>query len=354
MGITGNEKKQENYKETSESSTHHQKAGLKNSSIQRAQSAKRNNYHSKHKFTVDDWARRLEKHLNSLSQVHRETVFGYLEPIRSGINKATKDDGLDEFEHFESVKESFEYNLLIKATPYILCKRPLNKSVEKWAKKLTMRRKYSWKDWLISQRESIQINAKSYRLVFNEIGDLTDFGLPDSEWIPPINSPNPFVTSPEDCLIELEKTYLIQKLFAIIGDLDRKRAQEFLRIFLTQMNGFDITSKFGEKLAIPENDVANFKIQMIEAVRKFLIAIDPDLEKKITLYKLSKGKTWKIQRSTREERRALYRDPYAGQKIACILRVLRVIDGGKGEGPAPCKLEAVADKSEAAEKNEVA
>jgi hypothetical protein len=55
-----------------------------------------------------------------------------------------------------------------------------------------------------------------------------------------------------------------------------------------------------------------------------------------------------------DKRNNLFLHPYLGQRIACTIRVLSLVDGGKGEGPTLCKSEAVADKSEAAAKNEVA
>jgi hypothetical protein len=55
-----------------------------------------------------------------------------------------------------------------------------------------------------------------------------------------------------------------------------------------------------------------------------------------------------------DTRNNLFLHPYIGHRIACTIRVWSAVDGGKGKGPAPGKPEAVADKTEAAVKNEAA
>ena len=55
-----------------------------------------------------------------------------------------------------------------------------------------------------------------------------------------------------------------------------------------------------------------------------------------------------------DKRNSLFLHPYLGQRIACTIRVLSLINGGNEEEPALCNLEVVGDNNEAAVKNEAA
>jgi hypothetical protein len=245
-----------------------------------------------------------------------------------GIHDATKDDVLLEWESLEQQKESLGYNLLIKAIIYILCRQPSRNSVYRWAKRLAGKRKYSWMTSLIRQRESIQIMPNPQRLIFDEDRNIVDFSFTDSEWKPLIDPPS-HDCDPEKFLLDMETHRKVELLPSIIGSLKRKRSSEYLQILLAQLDGLDVKSCHGPQFGIPEVNVAARKNQLKEALREILIQDDPDLADRIAIYQAQRGKSWNIERSTFEERKALHRDPYAGQKIACTIRVWRAIDGNK-------------------------
>jgi hypothetical protein len=308
----------------------HQKNGTKNLKNKKSKSPDKIKNHPNQRLTVDDWANRLKRYLNMYSRRERETVFSYLIPIREGIHDATKDDVLVEWESLEQQKESLGYNLLIKAIPYILFRQPSRNSVYKWAKRLAGKRKYSWMTSLIRQRESIQIMPNPQRLIFDEDRNIVDFSFTDSEWKPQIDPPS-HDCDPEKFLLDMETYKKVNLLPSIISSTKRKRTSEYLQILLAQLDGLDVKPDHGPQLGITEENVTPFKNQLMETLRKILIQDDPELADRIELYKAQRGKSWNVERSNFEERKALHRDPYAGQKIACTIRVWRAIDGNKGK-----------------------
>jgi hypothetical protein len=336
-------KAQKKLRNKSGTNSHYPKKGIEHSQIKRASSPDNTKNHQNQRVTVTDWAYRFKLHLNLLSQDQCEIVFLYLIPIRNGIHDAAQDDVLRELESFEQIKESFEYNLLIKAIPYILSKKPKKSSVYRWAKRLAVKRKYSWMTSLIRQRESIQIMPNPYKLIFDEERNIVDFSFTDSEWKPQINPPG-HDCDPEKFLLDMETYKRVDLLPSIIGSSKRKRTSEYLQILSAQLDGSDVKSGHGPQFGIPHENVASIKNQLKEALRKILIQDDPDLADRIVLYKAQRGKSCKIEKSTFEERRALHRDPYSGQKIACTIRIWRALDGNKRQAADSDEIQAGAVK----------
>jgi hypothetical protein len=181
------------------------------------------------------------------------------------------------------------------------------------ARDITYRRKASFYDYLIRQRENIQSQAKNFTIENDEEGNIADVGYPDYEfdYCSFINPPDFSKTNPEQCCIHAEIHQKLRQIPAILSNSSRTRAQEYLRIFILQMKGVDVASEHGPDLCIPEKKkVASYKFHL----KKFLIVIfselDPDLLDKIATSKAQKGKKWKTEKSTFEERKALFRDPY--------------------------------------------
>lgn len=302
------------------------------SHIEHSKSRESNKSHPNQRVTVEEWTNRLKEHMNKLSEKQRRILGSYWQPISDGIHEATKNDRLEGLEKFEEKKESLEYNLLIKGTPYLLSNRPQKKSVKKWAKKLTSKRKYTWKSSLIRQCEAIQVMPRPYAIVFEEDGSIADIGLADCEWKLQIKPPG-HNSNPEKFMLEMEIYRIVSLLTSIVGSSKKKRASEYERILELQLNGVDVKPEHGKQLGIKGDEVANRKIQAKKFAGQIFADIFPELENSQSLYRAQKGKTWHVTRSTFKERGALYQDPYVEEKEPRTIRVWKVIVGSKGQEP---------------------
>jgi hypothetical protein len=274
----------------------------------------------------------LKLHLGRFSQHEREIVFSYLIPIREGIHEATKTENLYELEKFDEIKECFEYALLMKGTPYLLSNRPQEKYVKKWAKKLTSKRKNSWKTSLIRQREAIRVMPRPCAIVFEEDGDIIDFSFCDSDWKPQINPPG-HSSDPEKFLLEMEIYQIVSLLPSIVGSSKKKRSLEYQRVLELQLSGVNVTPDHSKRLGVKCGEMASVKHQAFKVGGESLAKIFPELERAQTLYWTQKGKTWHVKRSTFEVRGALYQDPYVEEKEPRTIRVWEVIVGSRGQEP---------------------
>ena len=187
--------------------------------------------------------------------------------------------------------------------------QPSGKSVIKWAKKLCAKRKNSWHDSNIRQRENVHISAKPFHIEYDECGNVVDVGLSDLGYLPIVNAPNPLYCTSEDFVINQELTEIIRQLPSKVGSLKKKRAAEYKRILKLQLSGVDVKPCHGTQLGIKSAEVASLKLQAFNCAGKILSGIFPELKKAQALYKDQKCKKWKIDRSTFEERKGLYRDP---------------------------------------------
>jgi hypothetical protein len=301
----------------------------------KTQNVNQKKIHSNKRSTVDDWHKRYIQHLSRLSHQDRAILKPYLFPIFKGINKATVRDGLGEFERFDEVKESFGYELIIQNSDYILAKRPPENKIIRWAYRLTSIRKPSWGNSLIRQWETMAIHSAQYKRIEyrDEETDMiaTDVTLANSEWLPPIDPPNPFNNNPEEMILEFEALHKVQQLPDAVGSIPKKHAAEYQGILEAQLGAIDVKSEHGVMFGIQDDDVKDIKHQAIEAAREIVAEGDEETAEKQQLYKAQKGKKWKANKSTFKQRKALHRYPYAEEHEPKLIRLWRVVDGQKGK-----------------------
>jgi hypothetical protein len=281
-------------------------------------------------------------------------VHKYWPDITKGIDHTIKERHLREFDRLYEAKECYEYELIKKLVLNIQENRLPKRKIFNWARGLARIRIPTWYNSLIRQRESIQILNEPCELEFDETGNVTDIGLVNSEWMPIVNPPNPYAASPEDLIINCELSQIIKQIPSIVGNLKRKRASEWKRILELQLSGVDVLPKHGKRLGIKSCEVASLKHQALKIAGEILAAIFPELVGVQALFWAQKGKTWHVEKSTFKERCVLFRDPHVSRKIACTLRTLSVIDGGKVKKPDRWNTEMATRKSDIAINDEAA
>ena len=271
-----------------------------------------NNFPS-HQCVSDEWASRVKAMLKGLSKTESDIVSGFWEKIVGMINYTIGlDSELSELESLEAKKFNLECYHLIKGIEYL--KKNKLKKLKRFrqARKITYWRKLSMHDSLIRQRENIQINGKNYKIEKDDEGHTIDIGYPDPEfdWASLVYFPDISKMDPEQFCIQAEMYQKLNQVPSLLLSSNKKRAPEFLRIFETQMQGVDVSSDHGPELGIDEENIANFKHQLIEYLRVIFSEADPELSDKINTYRAQKGKEWEVKKSTADERKALFRDPY--------------------------------------------
>ena len=285
--------------------------------------------HTRKRLTVDDWCKRYLKRIAPLRSDQRHSLELYMPAIRKGIEFATSWDGLDRLENFEKLRECFEYELLIKSVDHLLAKRYPKRAVTKWAKKLTSKRKYSWFDVLIRQREAIRIHAQPFILERDDEGEIVDVGQPEPESSPQLNLPNPYWSNPEEFLLDMETFQNIQQLPSKVGSLPKKRAKEYQWILESILDGKKLSSKAAEMHGIPAKNLTSIIHQAKKEARAQVAEDDEELAKQYSISKEQKRKKHTIKKSTFKDRKPLYRKAYSEEMEPRLIRHLRKIDGGK-------------------------
>ena len=251
--------------------------------------------------------------LVGLSETESEIVSDFWVKIDGIINYSNGlDNGKGELESLEEKKFNLECYHLIKAIEYLKKYNPTELMISSQARKITYWRNIALHDSLIRQRENIQINAKDYKIQKDDEGNAIDVGHPDPEfdWVSLVYFPDISKMDPQQCFIQAEKYQKLNQVPSLLFSSNKKRAPEFLRIFETQMQGVDVLKEHGPELGIDEENIANFKHQLIEYLRVIFSEADPELSDKINTYRAQKGKKWEVKKSTAKERKALFRDPY--------------------------------------------
>jgi len=118
------------------------------------------------------------------SQSQQKILERYRNIILKGIEAATRYDKLDGLESFEQIKEAFSIELVLKWTEEILHKGPDEKKIFLLAKRYTFRRKASWYNLLIKQREAIQAASEQHILECDSEGNIADFGPAPIHYLP--------------------------------------------------------------------------------------------------------------------------------------------------------------------------
>jgi len=303
-------------------SERHQKSGTKKSGLTANKGS-----HPNQLLTVDDRKRRLQEALNCLSAKQREIVYANWPEIARGIDYALQRGELSEFDRLFDIKESYEYELVTKHVNDILEGNVSNRKIVNWAKGLALKRKPSWHNCLFRQRESIRLRCKPCKIEYDETGNIADLGFADAEWMPIVNPPNPFAATAEDLVINKELSTIIRQLPSIVGSSKRKRASEYQRILQLQLSGVDVKRKHAKQLGIKSDQVASRKHQAIKFAGQILAEIFPDLKEAQAVFRVQKAKSWNVERSTFEKRKALYRKPYCEEMQPRTIRVWGVVDG---------------------------
>jgi len=260
----------------------------------------------------------------------------YRPVIRKGIQAATVDDKLRDYEHFEAKKECYEYELLIRLSRTFFSESPMLKTVKNWARKLTNIRKPSWHVAGIRQRESIQVMSGDHIFEYDDAGTIIATGLDNQDRIPHFSLSRQVDCDPEQSMIAKEQHMIVDQFAKHLRNSKKKRASEYLRIYQLQMSGVDVGEQHSTLLGIPKNKVKNYKHQMVEELRKFICSIDPDTLKQIGIFKGQKGKNWEVEKSTFQERTELNRvNPDGEEKKPKNLRVWRVLPGGEKKPQRP-------------------
>lgn len=286
--------------------------------------------HSNKKLTSDDWAHRLKKHFDNLSRGEQELLKSYWPFILKGISRAVRYDNLDKLERFEELKESFEYALLIQGAEYFMREKPERKSVSFWAMKHTLRRKQSWYLSQIRQRENIQTIADDFILVKDEEDEITEIGLPESNWEPTLKLLDPSNLTPEEYLIALENYHKIKQFLHEAWSLKiRKHTKLYLQILEMILSGVEVLPKHAVLFGIPKEKMASFKNQAINWMMEIIGQEDEEIFKKQEIFRAQKKKKWRIEKSTFQQRRELHQDPYYEKPH--LIRHWKIIKGN-GQG----------------------
>ena len=282
-------------------------------------------------LTVADWVNRLARHMNTLSEEEQEVVKGYWPAIRKGVELATEADvDLQELEMLAKREECFEYYLLMKATPYILENCPSEKHEVYWAKRQTQRRKLSWYNDLIRQRDNIRVAAGGHRLCRDEESRITDVGLSDRKWVPVADPPNPWKADPEEMLLALEDTRTLEKLLERVGTLAGTNARKYQWILEQWLAGTEPTPDDGPSLGVKADYVTILKHHAKKYAMRIMAEQDVGIAEKQAWAKSSSAEKRTIKKSTSKELKALYRyTRYAEEMKPGPVRHLRVIDGQK-------------------------
>ncbi len=77
----------------------------------------------------------------------------------------------------------------------------------------------------------------------------------------------------------------------------------------------------------PRRRSESLKRQTYRFAGEIFVKTFPDLKEKQRVYRTQRGKKWEIEKSTFDERKALYRDPYKAQFQPSPIRHIRVVNG---------------------------
>lgn len=269
----------------------------------------------KKRKNIQDPYSRYKKALAPLTKDQRNMIENYRQAILTGIDKITTDCGLEELENWESIKESFSYEIITpRIAQYLQGEFSVPQACQ-LGKKLTLRRQGTWFDSLIRKRESLRVCTSDLKVASHYDEDEEKMvyevtaGLPD--WAPPIDPLDPYKTDSESLLLRLEEMKEVKKLPELLGKSGRKHAHRYRRIAEIQLSGVDVGAMHRDSLgAETEEEVRSLKHQTFRFAGEIFAKTFPDLEEKQRVYRTQKGKKWEIKESTFDERKKLYRDPY--------------------------------------------
>jgi hypothetical protein len=283
------------------------------------------------RITIEDRHMKLNKRLGEYTKNEREFLLGYFESIKKGIERAARDIDPVSLDGLESYKESFTYELAEKFREEIMRDKPPKKRIEVRARKLAFKRKKSWFDSMLRQKESIQLNAKPCYVTFCETGSFLDVGFPSSEDWPIFTTlSNPYEMNPEQCICYDQVIKMVRALPNIVGSLKRKRASEYEAVLKIQLSGEDVLPPHRDLIgAKSDEELKGWKFQAFTLAGRVMAEIFPELEEKQALYRKQRGKKYKIRKSTFQDRKKLFRKYGSKETEPGPITVWKMIEGKK-------------------------
>jgi hypothetical protein len=276
---------------------------------------------------INHWKNWYLSKLEAIDQGEKEAIELYRWFVLSTADRISEQKGLTELESREDILESFSYEVTGKRIGYFLQERPSVGQVVKLVKKLTLKRLGTWFNLLIRQREAFEVHLQGFIIERDEEGGISDFGIIQTEWSLPLCPPNPYDHDPEACLLKMEELEKVKELPLRIGRYPTKKASLMERISKIQLSGEEVGPIHREILGVKTaKQLTQSKSQTFGCAQKIFARIFPDLNEKQKIFKSQRGKKWKIRRSTRKERRELFRTPLSDDMKPSPVKILRVAD----------------------------
>jgi len=288
---------------------------------------------SNRRLTSEDWFKRLSRKLKKYSASDRSKVLSYIPSIREGIRLAANYRNIDIEKEFQDSAEAYEYELLRKNADYILKNAPSKTGVRGWAFKLAFKRMSSWFMSGVRYREAYATMEKPFIHQCNNEGVIEESGFNNHKALPALEQSNPARFDPETCVIHQQLNFLVMDLPATAGKSKKERSKEYQRIFEIQLSGVNVVRKHANLIGCKPEEVAGLKYQAFEFAKTYFSKKVLGLKEAHAIYKKQKGKSWKAERSTFEERCDLNRSPYQEEMEPQIIRSWKVLNGEQAYKP---------------------
>jgi len=198
--------------------------------------------------------------------------------------------------------------------------------------------------------------VRAYKLVLSKLcvdfgdenlGQITtervETGQPEAKWWP-LTPPNPFCCNPEEYTVNAETYKLVQKFRPVIETSGKKHTKTYLRVLEEIERGTDVGQADEERLGVQAKTIASRKHEMQVILQNYVAEHDNEVDQRLknikalrkkkrkgTNSKELKSKKKKCKKSTFNERKALYRDPYAVQHKPKTKRDWSVVRGRGGK-----------------------
>ena len=286
------------------------------------------NTKKKERLSVKDRHQSFKTRMESLTKSEQQEVLNYSQSVRRGIEAATCQEKHNNSARFIEEKEKYYYELMILFLGDILNQHPSQQSIKKRAKILASTRKKSWKEAHTRQEETVHVNAVPCDLVLGEDGCLMDVNVSsETDWQSFFLPPDPYRMNPEECLCQKQLQEMVTDIASNVRAQKRKRSQEWATILDIQLSGKDVLPEHKEQVgADSPKQLRELKSQAFNEAGRCIAEHIPDLEEKQALYKKQKGKKYHIQKSTFEQRKALYREPKTRDMEPRTIRVWKVLE----------------------------